>query len=320
MTTQMLNSKSIPGPASGQETATRSSAVASHGVSLPPLRRLTPPDIALPDGAVDCHAHVIDPDKFPVQAGGSYKPAKADADAYLDMLQQTGMSHGVLVQTSIYGTDNSCMLDLLSRRPGQLRGVAVVDAAVTPNELARLHAAGVRGVRFNAMFNGGTPLAAIPEIADKIASLGWHIELLVDCASLPGMTPMLKNLPLPVVLAHVGYQRVESRQRTRGFDAMLALYDDERFWIKLSGFNRLVGEDDSYPEVVPLLREVIAISSERIVWGSDWPHVACRTAPDTGQLLNTLLSALDPGRNPALLHRVFVDNPSRLYGFNHPII
>jgi 2-pyrone-4,6-dicarboxylate lactonase len=285
--------------------------VAAHGRSRAPLAELTPPVATIPAGAVDCHAHVIDPARFPPLAGASYVPAPAPAPAYLDMLAQTGMARGVLVQTSIYGTDNRCMQSLLRMQPGRLRGVAVVDETVSDDALRVLHDDGVRGVRFNAMFAQGTPLAALPAIAARIAPLGWHVELLVDAAQLPGLAPTLRRLPVPVVVAHVGYQPV-ARPASEGFDALLDLLRDPRFWVKLSGFNRLVADGQPFAAVAPRLRAVLDAAPDRAVWGSDWPHVACDAMPDTGALLNTLVEAV---ADATLLRRVLADNPCRLYDF-----
>src|SRR6266545_7860607 len=173
---------------------------------LPP-RPVSRPKAPLPPGACDTHAHVFGPsDRFPYAEDRSYTPPDAPLEKYLGMLDTLGFARGVLVQGSAHGRDNSAMLDALKRQPERLRGVAVADADVSPDELRAWNAVGVRGLRFNHFFRGGqlhyrggVPLSEASRLAPVMAELGWHLQLWIDVKDLPQTIPVLKALRLPVV-------------------------------------------------------------------------------------------------------------------------
>ena len=146
---------------------------------------ISPPGFDVPFGAVDTHAHVISGDPVhPMVAARSYTPPPAPENMYLAMLDALHMTYGVLVQISVYGTDNRCMLDVLQRNPNRLRGVAVVSPDITERELETLHEAGVRGLRINVLFGGGIGFAAMEKLAHRIKHLGWHMQFLMDARDL----------------------------------------------------------------------------------------------------------------------------------------
>ena len=187
--------------------------------SLRPVRDRTRWSIllrfAVPAGACDTHAHVIghvigSADRFPMVANRSYTPPPASEAAYLGMLDSLGMARGVLVQISVYGTDNRCMIESLKAHPDRLRGVAVVAPDVGDAELEALHAAGVRGIRINVLFGGGVAIDEMERLAARVAPLGWHIQLLIDARNLPELGPRMMKLPVEVVIDHMGHMPVSS--------------------------------------------------------------------------------------------------------------
>jgi 2-pyrone-4,6-dicarboxylate lactonase len=273
-----------------------------------------PPSFAVPVDACDCHAHVIGPfARFPLQRDRSYTPPEAPFAAYRRLEAALGMTRGVLVQTSVFGSDNSCMLDALGQDPGHLRGVAVVEANIDDMELARLAAAGVRGIRFNLLFRGGGSLDEIEVLARRVAPLGWHVEFLLDARELPELAPRLLDLPVDIVIAHLGHMPASFGIGHPGLQTLLDLVRRGRCWVKLSGANRVSTIGSPYGDTMLFARALVDTDPTRLVWGSDWPHVAIEgTMANDGDLLNLLG---DWAPDEKLRHQILVQNPTRLYGF-----
>lgn len=280
----------------------------------PPRSTARPPRIAPPPGACDCHYHVFGPHhRFPLGDGRSYTPPEASVEAFERVQATLGLRRGVIVQASVYGTDNSCMMDALARLgPDRARGVAVIYEETDPAELASMHAAGVRGVRINAVSGNGTPVAQIERVARSIAPLGWHLQLYVGFEAIASLAPILAGLPVPVVIDHMGGLEPRAGLASPEFQALLRLLDREGSWIKLCGY-RCSHERSPYADVAPFARALAQAAPDRCVWGTDWPHPAFEgEMPDDGGLLDALAEWLP---DAATRHRVLVDNPSRLYGF-----
>lgn len=282
---------------------------------LPPLERMTPAAYDLPRGACDTHAHVVAADReaYPVVPERTYTPHPATEQAYLAMLDAQGMTRGVLVQISVYGTDNRYMLQVLRRHPDRLRGIGVVAPSVTDAELEMMHAAGVRGLRINVLFGGGIGFDAMETLARRIQGLGWHMQFLMDARQLPALMPRMRKLPVPGVIDHMGHMPVAEGIHSAGFEAMRSLLRDHGWWAKLSGAYRISDRHDTaHDDVTAWARALIEAAPERLVWGSDWPHVHLPRMVDTGLLRNQLAQWAP---DPETRRRILVDNPQRLYGF-----
>jgi len=281
---------------------------------LPPLDTFSPIGFDVPAGACDTHAHVVSDDlaRYPLTADRSYTPAPAPEAAYLRMLDRLGMQRGVLVQISTYGTDNRCMLATLERHPQRLRGVAVVDRTVSRAALEDMHALGVRGVRINTLLKGGVGYDQVEAIADLVAPLGWHLQFLMHVRDLPGLLPMLSRLPVPGVVDHMGDMHVGDDLEGEGFRTLCELVRGHGWWVKLSAAYRMGVPLDRLDATTAIAHRLLDTAPERMLWGSDWPHVNVEAMPDTGALLN-LLARWVP--DAGLRRRLLVDNPARLYGF-----
>ena len=280
----------------------------------PPFSEYDDPAYSLPPGACDTHAHVVSSSaRYPFVNERSYTPPPAPEKEYIRMLDGTGMSRGVLVQISVYGTDNRYMLSVLRKHPVRLRGVAVVDADIADAELATMHKQGVRGVRLNVLFGGGVGLEALEELAAKVAQFGWHLQLLLDARDLPELLPRLTRLPVPVVIDHMGHLPAELGTEHPGFQALLTLIGEHKTWVKLSGAYRIDAKSPEYPAAARFAESLMAAAPERMLYGGDWPHVAVPYAmPNTGHLRNLLGEWIEDEK---LRRKVLVDNPALLYGF-----
>ena len=282
---------------------------------LAPNPEPRPPRAAPPASSCDCHAHVYPGHAVhPFADDRSYTPPPAPLDAYRYLHATLGLERAVIVQPSVHGTDNSVTLDAIAGYGAGARGVAVVDPAIADADLTALDAGGIRGVRFNILFRGGTSLDALADLAPRIAPMGWHIQLLIDVSrDLQDIASVLRDLPVPVVFDHMGHMDVGRGIDDPGFMTMLRLLEGDRFWVKLSGNYRISRQVPGFADAVPIARALVDANPSRCVWGSDWPHPALTEfMPNDGDLLDALD---DYAPDPEAKRAVLVDNPATLYGF-----
>jgi predicted TIM-barrel fold metal-dependent hydrolase len=271
-----------------------------------------------PTNSCDCHAHVCGPEsRYPYAANRLYTPHDASPADYRKMLDSLGMERGVLVQPSIYAADNRCLLDALAQDPVRLRGVAVVPWDVASKDLEKLHAAGVRGVRQNIVDlkdgKGVLPLNELKKLAGRIKPFGWHVEFLMHVDEFPDLDRQLADFPVEVVFGHLGYVSTQKTPAERGFQALLRLMKDGKAWVKLTAPYRLTLSEMPYPDTDVFARALVDGAPERLIWGTDWPHVFIKTAmPDDRNLL-ALFERWVPDER--MRRRILAENPARLYGF-----
>lgn len=286
-------------------------------ICQPPMAVPNSPLLRCPKGATDSHVHVYGPiSRYPVAASRAFDVPDASPGDLCKVLDTLGIDRVVLVQPSGYGTNNERHLDALSEVGRPARMVAALRANVSDGELQRLDKAGVRGVRYTIGHAGAAPLDEMPVLARRIADLGWHVQLHVmsDAGRVPleEMRQSLSELPVDVVLDHVGSVRPAEGTQQPGFRALLELLENGRCWVKLSAAYR-VAEAPPYPEMLPFVEAMLSVNPERLLWGSDWPHVAFKgSMPNTTDLLDQLLTWIPDERTQ---HKILVDNPARLYGF-----
>ena len=277
------------------------------------------PRITLPPHACDTHAHICGPQaRYAYYSERIYTPADALVPDYRHMLDTLGVERAVLVQPSVYGTDNTAMLDAMQAAGPNFRGVAVVAEDISAHELERMHDAGVRGVRVNIVDvkdrkAGTLPLAALRKLALKIAPFGWHLELLMHVDEFPDLDRMLADFPVDTVYGHLGYMRTDKGITAPGFQALLRLMQSGRAWVKLTGPYRISTQPLPHADTNAYAHALIKAAPRQIIWGTDWPHVMVKGAmPNDGDLCD-LLGDWIP--DAATRQQVLVDNPARLYGF-----
>jgi predicted TIM-barrel fold metal-dependent hydrolase len=282
---------------------------------LGPLPDPHPPRFAMPAGATDCHAHVIGlPPAYPFVGDRGYTPPEATLEGYRAMHARLGIERAVIVTPSVHGTDNRITLEGIAGYGPGARGVAVVDPGISDDDLAALHAGGIRGIRLNVLFGGGVGLDAFRTLAPRVAEMGWHVQLLIHITEhLEVVEPEIRRLRVPVVVDHMGYLPVREGLEHPAFVSLLRLLGDGLAWTKLSGNYRISGDHPHYRDAIPTAKALIAANPDHMVWGTDWPHVALRDhMPDTGDLLDAVD---DYAPDAALKKAILTDNPARLYGF-----
>lgn len=286
------------------------------------------PTEPVPPLACDCHMHVFgDPAQYPPATARSYTPTAMPLPQYLAMAAALRLQRVVFVQPSAYGTDNSCMLDALGAVPGN-RGVAVIDATTTDTELQVMDGLGVRGTRLNLVSNGAPDLAGaqamLTEAARWVGPLGWHVQMFAGLPLVAALAPFLRDFAVPVVIDHMGLPCAVDGLEQPGFDALLGLLRDEACWVKVAGANRVSAHQTDFSDAAPFARALIAANDQRVVWGTDWPHIASHPATpgadappvhyrdlDNADLLQQLWRWTDT----AARQRILVDNPAELYRF-----
>ncbi len=234
------------------------------------------------------------------------------------MLSTLGVDRAVFVQPSVYGFDNTVMIEAMEKAGPRFRGVAVVDHSVSAEELDRLNKAGVRGVRFNMVDvadpQGELPLENLKHLAERIKPLQWHVELLVHVDSFPDFDKMFADFPVDIVVGHMGYMRPAQDVNAPGFQALLRLVRTGRCWVKLTAPYRISSHDLSYGDVVPIAHALVDVAPDRMIWGTDWPHVMLKKQmPNDGDLCDLLVDWIP---DPDIRNQVLVDNPAKLYGFH----
>ena len=274
------------------------------------------PEFVLPDGAVDAHCHVFGPvAEFPFAPERKYTPCDAGKDKLWQLRDHLGFSRNVLVQATCHGADNRALADALQSCRGKARGIATVRSTVTDDELAQLHAVGVRGVRFNFVKRlvDSLPFDELAAIAERIAPLGWHIVIYFEAADLAEYYDFFTSLPATVVVDHMGRPDVSQPVNGTGFNLFIKLMtENENFWSKVSCPERISGVGPpGYEDVIPFARRVIDAFPDRVLWGTDWPHPNMKShMPDDGKLVD-FIPRIAPTEE--LQQKLLVDNPMRLY-------
>jgi 2-pyrone-4,6-dicarboxylate lactonase len=272
------------------------------------------PRLKLPRGACDTHFHVFGPQKrFPFAPERSYTPTcDAPKEALLAMHAKMGIERGVVVQSAAHGFDNSAAGDLLGSNRNY-RGVALLPAATDAPDLKKLHMRGFRGARFHYMdhLGKGDPIEDVLALAERLAEIGWHLQIHVDGPRIAELAGALASSPVPVVIDHMG--RVDASQGVdQGpFATLLKLLRKKHVWVKVSGPERISKQGAPWQDAAPFARRLIAEAGDRTLWGTDWPHPNLAEVPDDGELVDFLCDITSEQERQAIL----VDNPKRLDGF-----
>jgi predicted TIM-barrel fold metal-dependent hydrolase len=290
----------------------------------------TPVRFAVPNGACDCHTHVFgDPRRFPFAPGRTYTPEPASVAEMQALHRALHTTRVVVVQPSVYGTDNACTLDALKQLGSDARGVAVIDEGTPDAVLDDMEGQGIRGIRINMATAGQTD----PDIGRRrfdaavarMRNRKWHIQIYTQLSVIQAMHNQLAASPVPVVFDHFGGAQAALGVRQAGFDVLLDLVRSGQAYVKLSAPYRGSTKPPDYTDLAPLAKALVAANINRVLWGTDWPH------PETSQSAGrkptdvSPLRQVDDGRvfnqfsrwvvSAAERKTILVDNPQRLYGF-----
>jgi len=282
-------------------------------IHAPFLAKRRKPKFKLPPGATEAHCHVFGPAaKFPYAPNRRYTPEDAPKEMLRALHDHLGVSRSVIVQASCHGIDNAAMLDCIASDPTRYRGVAIVNDSFTDKDFDKLHDGGVRGVRFNFVKHlGGAPdMAVFNRVMDRIKSRGWHVVLHLDAPDIIPLSDMMRKLPLPFVIDHMGRVPAKDGVDQPPLRALLELSRLENCWIKVCGAERI--SMPPYDKAVPIAHAIVTAAPDRVLWGTDFPHPNPTHEADEADLVD-----LVPQYAPDALmqKRLLVDNPARLYDF-----
>lgn len=280
-------------------------------------------DFKLPEGSCDSHVHIYGPyDRFPAVHEGRFAPAReTPVETLFAMWETIGIARGVIVHALAAGGDNEVTLDALRRYPDRLRGVALLKADVTDRRLDELTDAGFKGVRINllrqdgkAVSSGGMSLDDLMPLAPRLAERGWHVQLWIETGDLKELAPTLEKLPFDFVIDHMGRTMADKGVDYPGFRDFCEKLKTGRYWCKLSGADRNTRKGTPYDDTEAFMRALVAANPDRLVWGSDWPHVghAADAIPAESDLLGLFFKCVP---DEAVRRKILVDNPAKLYGF-----
>jgi predicted TIM-barrel fold metal-dependent hydrolase len=290
----------------------------------------TPVDFDVPSGACDCHTHIhADPAKFPFSSGRVYTPELASPEEMSTLHQALHIERVVIVTPSVYGPDNSATQFGMMARGATARGVAVIDDKTSESDLDAMQRAGFRGIRLNLATGGvNDPNVGRPRFqaaVERMKARGWHVQLFTSLAMISAIKDLVAASPVPVVFDHFGGARAAAGVDQPGFADLLELVKSGKVYTKISGAYRASKLAPDFADAAPLARALIAANSDRVVWGTDWPHPDSVTPPGRKNTDVTPLLQIDDGRllnqlpvwapDQATRKKILVDNPARLYGF-----
>lgn len=279
-----------------------------------PIADTLKPPFVLPPGATDSHAHVFgERAKYGYAGDRQYTPPPVYLKDYLAMHDTVGFARGVLVQSGVHGTDNRVIVDAIAQSGGRLRGVALLREDVSDAELDALDRAGVRGFRANLVAKVGVQFEAARKLAARVARLGWHTQFLLDIENFPDFDRIAAAFPSDMVIDHMGRPDVAKGVQAPGFQALIRALRSGRVWSKLSAPYRTSRAPIPYDDLTPFAHALVAAAPQRLLFGTDWPHVMMEgEMPNTGTLV-AQLGVWVP--EAATRVQILVTNPARLYRF-----
>ena len=276
---------------------------------------LRPSRLVVPPLATDSHFHILGPaSRYPYIAEREYTPPDALPSACRTLFDTIGIQRAVIIQPSAYGTDNRCAMDAARELGLPARVVVVVPYETPDKDLDQLHAGGARAIRYILAHTGGLPLETLESFSARAKERGWHIQLLLKSHDLVALEPRLAKLPSDIVIDHMGFIKpAEGGLEQPAFQALLRLLRGGRCWVKFSGGYRQSEQAPPYPDLLPFAHKLVQEHPDRIIWGSDWPHVAFKgKVPNTTDLFDLLG---DWAPDDATRKRILVDNPTTLFDF-----
>jgi len=290
----------------------------------------TPVSFEVPGGACDCHTHIFgDPQRFAFWSGRPYTPETATVNETRALHRALHIERIVIVNSLVYGTDNSCMIDALRRLGGRARGIALIDDKTPDTQLDGLAHAGVRGVRLNFVDLGVPDSVAARQqfraTVKRLAGRDWHIQIRCELPIVEALQDEVMVAPLPVVFDHFAGARASLGVSQSGFAVLVKLIRSGKAYVKISAAYRISDQAPEYSDVAPLAQALIVANPQRVLWGTDWPHPDSSRVPgrrpfdiapllqiDDGRLFNQL-PVWAPDEN--VRKTILVGNPARLYGF-----
>jgi predicted TIM-barrel fold metal-dependent hydrolase len=289
---------------------------------------MTPVNFEVPAGACDCHTHIFgNPRTFPFAPGRTYTPEPASVGEHRALHRTLHTSRAVIVQPSVYGTDNRCTLDALKQLGPAARGVAVIDDSTPEGTLDEMHRAGVRGIRLNLQTAGisdpGVARLRFQRAVERLGRRNWHVQIYTNPTVIDAIGDLVTTSTVPVVFDHFGGAQASLGVQQPGFQTLLGLVRSGHAYVKMSAPYLSSTEAPDYPDIAPFAKSLVAANPSRLLWATNWPH----PGPANGRPITQIspLRAVDDGRvfnlwaswvpDPVQRKTILVENAATLYGF-----
>ena len=283
--------------------------------TAPPDPNPRKPKFTPPPHSCDAHCHIFGPGaRFPYDPKASYWPPDSPFEGLRKLHDFLGIERAVIVHASCHGPDMRATLDGIARSGGRYRGTAIIDSSCGEKDFERMHAGGIRGVRFNFVRHlGGRPeMGFFMRTVERVQAMGWHLILHLDAADLVEFDALFRKIRVPMVIDHMGRVKAGDGLQQKPFQVLLEWMKQDNFWVKICGAERVSSKGPPFTDAVPFGRALVEAAPERVLWGTDWPHPNVKWMPDDGALVD-LFPLMVP--EPALQQRILVENPESLYGF-----
>lgn len=295
-------------------------SLAADEASIPtiagPDLNTIPPTFHAPQGSVDTHTHIFGPNAtYPFAAKRPYTPPDAGLDMFRKLHAAIGIERAVIVNATVHGFDNRVVTDAIAQSEGKYKGVANVNNRMTDDELKALDKAGICACRFSFVkrLGGVGDMNAFRSLVERVAAIGWHVDIYLEAGTIREFAPLLKGLPVTYVLDHMGTISAAKGIDDAEFKALLDLQtSDEKCWVKISGPERASAVGAPFHDVVPFAKKLIDNAPDRVIWGTDWPHPNVKVMPNDGTLVD-LIPLYAP--DPAVRQKLLVSNPEKLFKF-----
>lgn len=273
------------------------------------------PRFRCPPGSIDTHIHIFGPvSEYPFDPASYYISVDQTPQTHAAVMDRIGIARAVVISAGGYGRNTRHLCDVLARHSGRYRGIALVPDDISGPEIARLNRLGVRGVRFMSSSRGGVLPTIDAHVAARVHEHGWHVQFYPHGAPIADFEQRLLELPNTIVLDHFASIEAERGVDQPAMTTLKRMLDTGRVWIKLSGPMRCAPGDFPYASVAPIARALVAHRPDRLLWGSDWPHVNMdgRDMPNDGDLVDLIQQWIE---KPEHQQQILVENPCKLYGF-----
>lgn len=272
------------------------------------------PLFELPPNSCDAHCHIFGPSsQFPYLEGRTWTPVDAGKNDLFALHDYLGIQRCVIVQTALHGFDNSVVIDAMQARKGRYLGVALASAKTTSEAIAEMDRQGFRAIRFNFMahLQNSDSMEDILALTKRMEPFGWHLQVHFSSDLVHSLAPLLKQSAVPVVIDHIGRVDAALGANHADFQGLMRLLDDPRFYVKVSGVDR-ISRSYPYEDGISLAKILVDAFSDRCVWGTDWPHPNHHHIPDDGNLVDLIPRI---ATSTEKIHQLMVANPEKLYRF-----
>ena len=272
------------------------------------------PLFELPPNSCDAHCHIFGPSsQFPYLEGRTWTPVDAGKNDLFALHDYLGIQRCVIVQTALHGFDNSVVIDAMQARKGRYLGVALASAKTTSEAIAEMDRQGFRAIRFNFMahLQNSDSMEDILALTKRMEPFGWHLQVHFSSDLVHSLAPLLKQSAVPVVIDHIGRVDAALGANHADFQGLMRLLDDPRFYVKVSGVDR-ISRSHPYEDGISLAKILVDAFSDRCVWGTDWPHPNHHHIPDDGNLVDLIPRI---ATSTEKIHQLMVSNPEKLYRF-----